>query len=139
MMRLSAPIRTAAVLAATALAAVGAQGCGPTVSGGDANLANGKKLFVSRCGACHVLGRAGSKGVTGPNLDEAFQQALADGFPRSTYEGVIHRQILYPDTQGAMPANLATGQDARDIEPMLLGLLTGQARTLEFSMRSFQG
>jgi len=115
MMRVSAPIRTAVVLAAAALAAVGAQGCGPTVSGGDANLPNGKKLFVSRCGACHVLGRAGSMGVTGPNLDEAFQQALADGFPRSTYEGVTHRQILYPDTKGAMPANLATGQDARDI------------------------
>ncbi|CAB4873958.1 MAG: c-type cytochrome [Actinobacteria bacterium] len=115
MMRLSAPIRSAAVVAATALAAFGAQGCGPTVSGGDANLPNGKKLFVSKCGACHVLGRAGSKGVTGPNLDEAYQQALADGFPRSTYEGVTHRQILYPDTMGAMPANLVTGQDARDV------------------------
>ncbi len=109
----SAPF-TAAVLAAAASAVV-AVGCGPTVSGGDGNLINGKRLFVSKCGACHVLSRAGSKGVTGPNLDAAYSAALRDGFPRSTYEGVVHRQILYPDTQGVMPADLVTGQDARDV------------------------
>lgn len=113
MKRSSAPIASA-VLAAAATAVV-AVGCGPTVSGGEGNLINGKRLFVSKCGACHVLGRAGSKGVTGPNLDAAFAAALRDGFPRSTYQGVIHRQILYPDTMGAMPANLVTGQDARDV------------------------
>lgn len=109
----TAPTR-AALAAAAACVAVLAQGCA-TVSGGDPNLANGKRLFVSKCGACHVLGRAGSKGVTGPNLDAAYHQALQDGFPRSTYQGVIHRQILYPDTNGAMPANLVKGQDARDV------------------------
>ena len=113
MKRSSAPI-TALVLTA-AVTAVFAVGCGPTVSGGDGNLINGKRLFVSKCGACHVLSRAGSKGVTGPNLDAAYAAPLRDGFPRSTYEGVVHRQILYPDTQGAMPANLVTGQDARDV------------------------
>ena len=111
----SAP--TKLLVSAVAVVACGllVQGCGPTASGGDANLANGKVLFVAKCGACHVLARAGSKGVTGPNLDAAYRQALADGFPRSTYEGVIHRQILYPDTMGAMPANLVKGQDARDV------------------------
>jgi plastocyanin len=109
----TAPTR-AAILAAAACVAVLAQGCA-TVSGGDPNLANGKRLFVSNCGSCHVLGRAGSKGLTGPNLDAAYHQSLQDGFPRSTYEGVTHRQILYPDTKGAMPANLVQGQDARDV------------------------
>jgi uncharacterized cupredoxin-like copper-binding protein len=113
MKRSSAPV-TVVLVAAVAAAAVIA-GCGPTVSGGNGNLINGKRLFVSKCGACHVLGRAGSKGITGPNLDTAFAAALKDGFPRSTYEGVIHRQILYPDTMGVMPANLVTGQDARDV------------------------
>jgi uncharacterized cupredoxin-like copper-binding protein len=113
MKRRSAPL-TAALLA-TAAAAAAVAGCGPTVSGGEGNLLNGKRLYVSKCGACHVLGRAGSKGVTGPNLDAAFAAALKDGFPRSTYEGVVHRQILYPDTNGVMPANLVTGQDARDV------------------------
>jgi mono/diheme cytochrome c family protein len=113
MKRSSAPL-TAALLAAAATAVVSV-GCGPTASGGDANLINGKRLYVSKCGACHVLYRAGSKGVTGPNLDAAFAEALRSGFQRSTYAGVIHRQILYPDTKGAMPANLVTGQDARDV------------------------
>lgn len=106
--------RTLGAVAAAAVVAVAAQGCA-TVSGGDPNLANGKRLFVSQCGSCHVLGRAGSKGVTGPSLDAAYHQALQDGFPRSTYEGVVHRQILYPETGGVMPANLVTGQDARDV------------------------
>ena len=113
MKRSSAPI--IAVLTAAAATALAASGCGPTVSGGEGNLINGKRLYVSKCGACHVLGRAGSKGVTGPNLDAAFAAALKAGFPRSTYEGVVHRQILYPDTKGVMPANLVTGQDARDV------------------------
>ena len=109
---------TAKVISLALVAAavgVAASGCGSTVSGGDPNLANGKRLFVSQCGSCHILGRAGSKGVTGPNLDAAYRQALRDGFPRSTYEGVTHRQILYPDTMGVMPANLVTGQNARDV------------------------
>lgn len=113
MKRSSAPV--IGVVLAAAATAVFAVGCGPTVSGGDGNLLNGKRLFVSKCGACHVLSRAGSKGVTGPNLDAAYAAALRDGFPRSTYAGVIHRQILYPDTLGVMPANLVTGQDARDV------------------------
>mgnify|MGYP000623786682 CR=1 FL=1 len=113
MNRSSAPIT--AVLVAAAASVLVASGCGPTVNGGDANLLNGKKLFVSKCGACHQLARAGSKGVTGPNLDYSFAAALRDGFPRSTYAGVVHRQILYPDTLGVMPANLVTGQDARDV------------------------
>jgi len=108
------PVRVAPALLAAAALALLAPGCA-TVSGGDPNLANGKRLFVQKCGSCHILGRAGSKGVSGPNLDAAYSQALKDGFPRSTYEGVIHRQILYPNTMGAMPANIVTGQDARDV------------------------
>ena len=108
------PTRFLAASSAALVVAFAAQGCA-TVSGGDPNLANGKRLFVSKCGACHVLSRAGSKGVTGPSLDAAYHQALVDGYPRSTYQGVVHRQILYPDTNGAMPANLVTGQDARDV------------------------
>lgn len=113
MTRSTAPIVSA--VAAAALAAGLAVGCGPTVGGGDGNLLNGKKLFVSKCGACHVLARAGTKGNTGPNLDSAFASALKDGFPRSSYGGIVHRQILFPDTEGAMPAKLVTGQDARDV------------------------
>jgi uncharacterized cupredoxin-like copper-binding protein len=89
------------------------------------NVINGKQLFVAKCGACHVLNRAGTKGVTGPNLDHAFARARQDGFGDSTFEGIVHRQIgqparrpqVDPETGKTvkMPANIVTGEDARDV------------------------
>jgi plastocyanin len=98
--------------------------CGVTDQG--ENVVNGKQLFVERCGSCHVLQRAGTKGVTGPNLDQAFQRARADGFGESTFEGIVHRQIQIPaknpqfdpetgERLPEMPANLVTGDDAEDV------------------------
>jgi plastocyanin len=90
------------------------------------NLVNGKTLFVEKCAACHALARAQAKGVVGPDLDEAWQQAEKDGLGRSTYEGVVHQQILEPnrnaqfdtvrgEEQPLMPAKLVTGEDAQDV------------------------
>jgi plastocyanin len=92
------------------------------------NLVNGKKLFIGegRCGSCHVLAHAGTKGTAGPDLDQAFQQSLADGFERSTIKGIVHQQILYPNKNPqvdpqtekvvtSMPPELVTGQDAYDV------------------------
>src|SRR5215210_127368 len=42
------------------------------------NLVNGKTLFVQKCAQCHTLARADAKGVVGPSLDEAWQQAARD-------------------------------------------------------------
>ena len=36
---------------------------------------------------------------SGPNLDEAFQQAIKDGMPRSDFAGAIDGQILHPNRQ----------------------------------------
>ena len=47
-----------------------AVGCGSRSSQTD--LVNGKTLFVQKCGACHTLARANTKGIQGPNLDAAF-------------------------------------------------------------------
>jgi plastocyanin len=111
-------------LALAALAAAGLGGC--SVATGD-NEVNGKTLFVQKCGSCHTLARAGTKGVTGPNLDEAFVRAREDGFGQDTFKGIVHRQILYPairpqhDPQDPtkllplMPADLVTGSDAEDV------------------------
>src|SRR5215211_7017582 len=99
-------------------------GCGITDRGD--NVVNGKQLFVSKCGACHILNRAGTKGVTGPNLDQAFARARADGFGDSTFEGIVHRQIGQPARRAQvdpatgkvlpmMPANIVKGEDARDV------------------------
>jgi len=79
------------------------------------DLSNGKAEFVEKCGSCHTLGRAGTAGTQGPSLDKAFQTALADGIDRDTVEGIVHRQILHPRRNSAMPAGLVKGDDARDV------------------------
>ena len=81
----------------------------------EADLSNGKALFVEQCGSCHVLGRAGTAGPTGPDLDAAFRSALADGMDRETVEGVVHKQILNPRKNSVMPPELVKGDDARDV------------------------
>jgi plastocyanin len=99
-------------------------GCELRDNGDD--LVNGKTLFVQKCAACHTLARADAKGVVGPNLDEAFQQDVKDGFKRSTLKGIVHRQILQPNrdpqldpatgkTLPLMPAKLVKGEDAQDV------------------------
>lgn len=79
------------------------------------DLSNGKALFTQKCGSCHALDRAGTQGQTGPDLDAAFRTALADGMNRETVEGVVHKQILNPRRNSAMPADLVTGEDATDV------------------------
>ena len=99
--------------------ALGLSACG---SGGDepADLVAGKQQFVEKCGACHVLNRAETKGVTGPNLDDAFRQSLEDGMNRATVRGAVHDQILYPAMLDAknpayMPPKLVEGRDAVNV------------------------
>ena len=79
------------------------------------DLESGKAQFVEKCGSCHTLERAGTAGNVGPNLDTAFQTALADGMDRDTIEGIVHRQILHPRIDSQMPAGLVKGQDAKDV------------------------
>ena len=81
----------------------------------DPDLENGKAQFVENCGSCHELGRAGTGGTTGPNLDAAFQTALADGMDRDTVEGIVHRQILHPRKSSVMKPGLVKGDDASDV------------------------
>jgi plastocyanin/cytochrome c2 len=90
------------------------------------DLVNGKQKFVQACGSCHTLKRAGTTGVSGPNLDQAFVRSVEDGMKRSTLKGVVHRQIeqparnkqLDPNTYKptlAMPADLVKGESAKDV------------------------
>jgi plastocyanin len=81
------------------------------------DLVNGKSLFIGEgtCGSCHALARAGTNGTQGPSLDEAFQQARLDGMTAETVEGVVRRQIAHPRRDSIMPADLVTGDDARDV------------------------
>jgi uncharacterized cupredoxin-like copper-binding protein len=104
--RIRAPWIASALAAGTLFAGAG---CGEVAKQGDP--VRGKELFTQKCGACHILENAGTKGVQGPNLDLAFKESIADGLGRSTIRGVVRKQIELPQG-GQMPANLVEGADA---------------------------
>ena len=92
-------MRRVAVVASAASAAVlgvllGGCGTGGFVDEGNRNA--GRPLFVQRCGQCHVLSEAGTRGTIGPDLDDAFAQAREDGMTSSTFVQVVADQIRYP-------------------------------------------
>jgi mono/diheme cytochrome c family protein len=108
-----------AFLAGLILVAGTACGTGGPAQGG--NTSNGKDLFTKgagngpSCASCHTLTDANAKGTVGPNLDEAFAAAKANGFKTSTIQNVVLDQIRYPTKGSGMPANLVKGQDAQDV------------------------
>src|SRR3954462_7563577 len=114
-------MRTVLLLALGAAGTAVLAGCGQEATRPNDNLVNGKQLFVAKCGSCHTLARAGTKGTVGPNLDAAFNQSLRKGMGRSAVRGVVVHQILYPytlkgQTTGTqMPAKLVKGEDADDV------------------------
>ncbi len=104
---------SSSLVALAVVTSVVLSGC--TVKHNDANLIAGKQLFVAKCGSCHILSRAGTKGIIGPNLDDAFRRDLSDGFGRSSVSGIVHAQIFNPGRGTAMPARLVTGAKAYDV------------------------
>lgn len=109
----------AAVAVVLIAAAAPLAACG--VKDPKADVVAGKQLFVQKCGACHTLNRAGTKGTQGPNLDEAFHKSIQEGFGRNAVRGVVYKQILYPSRMPqlnngiAMPAKLVEGDSAHDV------------------------
>jgi plastocyanin len=106
-------LRRLGTLAATGCALV-AGGCG-VKSYSNPNVIVGKQQFVAKCGSCHTLARANTKGTVGPNLDGAFHASLAEGLQRSTIKGVVNAQIQIPNPEGAMPKNLVSGSVREDV------------------------
>lgn len=110
------PVRKAAALVALLALGIAVSGCG---NDSKSDLANGKDLFIAKCGGCHTLARANTVGTTGPDLDDAFRRARKDGMG-DTIDGVVRAQIkhptqkLYPSSM-VMPANLVTGSDVNDV------------------------
>ena len=95
-----------AVLAGLALSACGRD---------DPDLSEGKAQFVQKCGSCHTLNRAGTQGTQGPNLDDAFRAALADGIDRDTVQGIVASQIAHPRKNSIMMPGLVEGATADDV------------------------
>lgn len=107
-----------AVSTATIAAALALSGC--AIKDDNPDLIAGKQMFVQKCGSCHVLSRAGTKGVIGPDLDEAFRRAKIDGLGDDAISGVVKKQIEYPSIAGVagngiMPANLVKGEQVQNV------------------------
>lgn len=86
----------------------------------DADLDNGRTMFVEKCGTCHAFTEAGTQAEIGPDLDAAFKAARETGMDDDTIEGVVEAQIdnprfTDPDSPAYMPADLVTGEDAKDV------------------------
>ncbi len=94
--------------------AIGTAGC--AVKGADnADVILGKQAFVAKCGACHTMARADTRGVVGPNLDEVFRTSLAEGLQRNAVRTVVEGQVQNPNPDGVMPKGLAGGETLTDI------------------------
>jgi cbb3-type cytochrome c oxidase subunit III len=96
--------------------------CGTTglSEAGSGDTTRGKQLFKAKCAQCHVLADAGTVGVIGPNLDDAFRQSRADGLGAGTIQSVVRGQISYPVEEPptgslGMPADIVTGDDAESV------------------------
>jgi plastocyanin len=100
---------------ALAVCALAASGCGEVKGRDNVNVIAGKKAFVAKCGSCHTLAHAETKGVVGPDLDKAFEASIEEGLQRSTIRGVVEEQIKIPNPEGAMPKNLVSGSTAKDV------------------------
>jgi plastocyanin len=103
------------LLTASGAMLLAASGCGSVKHNENANLIVGKQQFVAKCGACHTLARANTKGTVGPNLDEAFRHGVAEGLGRSTIPSVVQYQVEYPNPENVMPKGLASGSVLKDI------------------------
>ena len=125
MPNLPKPTRLLLVLAALAAVALPASGCGTST----ADPARGRVLFRQKCGVCHALAEAGTTGIQGPNLDDAFAAARAAGEGGDTVEGIVKAQVEFPrpsnnNPAASMPADIVTGQDLEDVAAYV-GLYAG--------------
>jgi mono/diheme cytochrome c family protein len=103
-------LRRAALLSLAAIALVG---CG--TGNENADISQGKLLFTQKCGSCHTLKEAKTKGSTGnpaggPNLDDAFAAAKDEGYDESTIRETVLDQIEF--AVPPMPQDLVEGSDA---------------------------
>jgi mono/diheme cytochrome c family protein len=116
MPKLAPAIRPLLVLAAIAVVALPASGCGTT----EADPERGRTLFVQNCGVCHQLAQAGTTAQIGPNLDDAFAAARSAGEGGETIEGIVKAQVENPrpsneNPADSMPAEIVDGQDLEDV------------------------
>ena len=74
----------------------------------------GKELFVTNCGSCHTLYKAGTDGVVGPNLDELLAPpSPTEPDPKTIEPRVIN--AIENGVAGRMPAGILSGAQAEEV------------------------
>jgi mono/diheme cytochrome c family protein len=92
------------------------------------SLQGGKDLFVTNCGTCHTLAKAGTDGIIGPNLDELLAPPSASAPAPNTIKPRVLAAINNGGTgQGKMPKGLLSGQDAQEVANFVANV-AGQGR-----------
>ena len=79
-----------------------------------ASLQAGKDLFVTNCGACHTLAKAGTDGVIGPNLDELLAPPSASAPDPATIKPRV-LSAINNGVAGRMPKGVLSGQQADEV------------------------
>jgi mono/diheme cytochrome c family protein len=116
-------VRRATLLLACLLAASAAvvSGCGEgrqfEVSETDARMQNGAELFHERCGGCHTLTAADSRGSKPSDEVAAGERTNGPNFNvrKENREDVLFAIRNGGFSGGIMPANIVVGQDAEDV------------------------
>ena len=103
---------------AAAPAAGGGASEGAGLSAKELFVAGNPSVGATACGTCHVLSAAGTKGNTGPNLNEVIA--------RSDSKDAIREMIVNPNAeitkgyaQGIMPANYGQVLSAKEIDELV--------------------
>lgn len=74
-------------------------------------LDEGKELFVTNCGACHTLAKAGTDGIVGPDLDDLLAPPSPTPPDPSTVKPRV-LNVIENGFEGRMPAGILTGPQA---------------------------
>jgi mono/diheme cytochrome c family protein len=90
----------------------GTQGSSPESVPSD--LQAGKQLFVTNCGACHTLAKAGTDGVVGPNLDDLLAPPSASAPDPATIKPRV-LSAIENGVAGRMPKGVLSGQQADQV------------------------
>jgi mono/diheme cytochrome c family protein len=78
------------------------------------DLQTGKELFVTNCGACHTLAKAGTDGVVGPNLDDLLAPPSATPPDPATIKPRV-LSAIENGVAGRMPKGVLSGQQADQV------------------------
>ncbi len=78
------------------------------------SLEEGKDLFVTNCGACHTLEKAGTDGIIGPNLDDLLAPPSATPPDPSTIKPRVLAAIQN-GVGGRMPKGILSGSQAETV------------------------